>query len=668
MAGESLAHSAPNVGAGPQLYKDHVGGLPGSDGVVCGAQHRAEAMLRYHRDADVARALAAAVVDAATFHDLGKLDPENQAALRQGRSARLAWDHIDAGVAHLSTSRADTSAWLVRGHHAPGLPSLPTHFTTKHDRRLRGRRYDDCDPADHQRQIERTDRYLRSMLEQHEAALGIRQTSSGKALHGLPLRLALSCLVDADHSDSAHFDANWQAPDAPPPRWCDRLAALDRYVQGLQSDANARNEHRRAFYDACRHGGPDAPLVACEGPVGIGKTTAIVAYLLRRAIAVDARRLFIVAPFTAILSQTADRLRKALALKNEQPDAVVAEHHHRADFDDMSSRDLATLWTAPIILTTAVQFFETLASNHPAALRKLHGLPGSAVFIDEAHAALPTHLLAQNWRWIRELANDWNCSFVLASGSLVRYWEIDDVVGDARTKLPELTPASLSVALLEAEKGRVTYASQGRFDGPGELANAVAAEPGPRLLIMNTVQSAAVMARHMREDGHRVLHVSTALCPRDRAAMLDQVEAWLDDRERPNWTLVATSLVEAGLDFSFKTAFRERFATASLIQIGGRVNRNSENPIASMVHDFIVSAVDGLTAHPLAAIPGDVLGQLFKDGRLAGVIDPAAVVTAAMRREMRRRRQSGGDALLVAERERRYPDVAELGRVIDADT
>ena len=140
-------------------------------------------------------------------------------------------------------------------------------------------------------------------------------------------------------------------------------------------------------------------------------------------------------------------------MPDEQPDAVVAEHHHRADFDHMSSRDLATLWTAPIILTTAVQFFETLASNHPAALRKLHGLPGSVVFVDEAHAAVPT------WRWMCELAEAWGCSFVLASGLLVRYWEIEDVVGDARTKLPELTPASLSAPLLEARQ------RQGRSDG-----------------------------------------------------------------------------------------------------------------------------------------------------------------------------------------------------------
>ena len=86
------------------------------------------------------------------------------------------------------------------------------------------------------------------------------------------------------------------------------------------------------------------------------------------------------------------------------------------------------------------------------------------------------------------------------------------------------------------------------------------------------------------------------------------------------------------------------------------------------MHDFFVSSVEGLTQHPLARLSAEVLGQLFKEGKLDGVIDPAAVVTSAMRREMRRRRQSDSDPLLVAERERRYPDVAELGRVIDADT
>ncbi len=326
------------------------------------------------------------------------------------------------------------------------------------------------------------------------------------------MRLALSCLVDADHSDTASFDTGWSAPDPPEPRWSERLAALDDYVSGLGSGGGQRDALRSAFYDACRHREPNQALMACEGPVGIGKTTAVTAYLLRRAIATGARRLIIVAPYTAILSQTADRLRKALVLEDERdrPDMIVAEHHHRADFGDISSRDLATLWSAPIVLTTAVQFFETLASNTPSTLRKLHALPGSVVFLDEAHAALPTHLWPQNWRWLRELANGWSCSFVLASGSLARFWEVDDIVGDACLTLPDLVPAALVAPLRRVETARVRYISE-RFDGPSSLAAAVVAAPGPRLLVMNTVQSAALMARYMKKEGHDVLHISTAL-------------------------------------------------------------------------------------------------------------------------------------------------------------
>jgi CRISPR-associated endonuclease/helicase Cas3 len=489
-------------------------------------------------------------------------------------------------------------------------------------------------------------------------------------LHGLPLRLMLSCLVDADHSDAAAFNNGWQAPEPPAPRWAERLTALDAYVAGFEDRGGERDAQRRAFYDACRHGGPEnAAMVACEGPVGIGKTTAVTAWLLRRAIMTNARRLIIVAPFTAILSQTAKTLRQALVLSDEQDqtDSVVAEHHHRADFSDISSRDLATLWTAPIVLTTAVQFFETLASNRPSVLRKLNALPGSVVFLDEAHAALPNPLWSQNWRWLNELAADWSCSFVFASGSLARFWAIEDMIAGAPVKLPELVPQDMIAPLRHTERNRIAYMALGLLDGPDPLADAVANQAGPRLLILNTVQSAAVMARQIRRNGHDVLHLSTALSPRDREAILAQVIERLKDERRGDWTLVATSLVEAGVDLSFRTAFRERFSAASLIQTGGRLNRHAEYAEGATLYDFTVLPTNGLKPHPAAKVSAGILDHFFREGRLAGDMDPAALVTLAMSREMRQRRRFAAE-MVKAEGDRDYPKVAELGRVIDADT
>jgi CRISPR-associated endonuclease/helicase Cas3 len=593
----------------------------------------------------------------------------------------LEWDHIDAGVAHLAAHKARMAAWLVRAHHAPGLPAQGALMFGKFPP-LRGRRRGGEEASE--AQVARTDAQLPALRALHRSVVGDGAPQAIRELHGLSMRLALSCLVDADHADTAESDGAPPPPQAPAPRWEERLEALDRHVAALARNGGARTDLRQQFYAACRAREPDAAMIACEGPVGIGKTTAVLAYLLRRAIETGARRLFVVAPFTAILSQTANVLREALVLADEKdrPFDIVAEHHHRADFADIASRDLATLWTAPIVLTTAVQFLETLSSNVPAALRKLHMLPGSVVFFDEAHALAPvtaqrrtssqpkgvlTRFLPQYWRWFCDLADRWTCSFVFASGSLARVWQVEDIVEQHRRDLLDLVPANLVRPLIEAEAARVRYVTHPRFSDPNALLQVVFAQPGPRLLIMNTVQSAAVVAQGARAVGKNVLHLSNALCPRDRDAVLQDVKRRLARREDDDWILVATSLVEAGVDISFATAFRERFGLTSLLQIAGRVNRHGEFGACGGVHDFMIESVAGLTRHPDARVPGDILSALFEDGRLDGQFEAAQLVTEALRREVA---QSGQvpDLIGTAEKQRHYPDVADLARVIQADT
>jgi CRISPR-associated endonuclease/helicase Cas3 len=657
--GALLAHSAPDESRECHLYADHVAGA------VMGARTNAEAVARHMRDPEQARRFVAAVVDGTTFHDLGKLDPDNQSALGEGRSGRMRWDHVDAGVAHLLASKAGTAAWIVRAHHAPGLPCYAEQFLSIDKRRLRGGRRDD-DDAD--ALTARTDRTLSDLLALHAFAAGEHAPTRGKTEHGLFLRLALSCLVDGDHADAAAYKHGRRLPEPPPPRWAERLARLDAYVASLPRGGK-RQADRDAFYRACRESSIGYAMVACDGPVGIGKTTAVTAWLLRRAMESGARRLFVVAPYTTILSQTAETLRKALLLPDEQDhaDAVIAEHHHRAEFSGLASRDLALLWRAPIIVTTSVQFFETLAACEPARLRKLQGLPGSVIFLDEAHASLSAPLWRQNWAWMRELASTWGCSFVFASGSLARVWEHGDLVSeDAVTTLPDLVDSELGTRLADAEHDRVRYATLGRATS---LEIEILSRPGPRIVVFNTVQTAAVMAKRLREKGASVLHLSTALCPDDRALILAEVKRRLDPNNdsSADWTLVATSLVEAGIDLSFRTGFRERFSASSLIQIGGRVNRRGAGE-QGWVYDFLISQDELLTTHPEARAPAAILEWLFTTQHaFDGPIDAADVVTCALCQEVRDASGTTGELLVKAEADKDYPKVAQLGRLIDAD-
>jgi len=660
-----LAHSPKQEDKPSDPYERHV------KSVRDGALARAKSMLKYNSKPNPG--LLNAIEAAATFHDLGKLDKDNQAALRKGRGHRLKWDHIDAGVAHLAAGQNWMASWLIRAHHSPGLPQKVEHFTEKTDRRLRGRRHDDEPKERHDTQIAQTDKFIKQYLSIHEAAVGAYNVQRIRPIHGLPMRLALSCLVDADHSDSVFSDTGRKPPEPPECRWSERLDALCEYVRllpiGESAAERARNQQRSDFFKACLNSLIDDPIVACEGPVGLGKTTAVTAYLIRRARDEGLRRLIIIAPYTNILAQTANRLREALVLPDEQPGQVIVEHHHRADFSQLEDRELAVLWYAPIVLTTAVSFFETLAACDPATLRKLHAVPGSAIFMDEAHSALPTKLWPQNWKWVKELAENWGCRFVFASGSLVRFWEHKEIV-DKPINLPEILPRNQAGTLMAYERQRIKFFQvfNGQVLSIRDLITLVNKERGPRLVILNTVQSAAVVAKAMRESSMDVLHLSTALIPHDREIIFKNVERRLQSHDFWDWTLVATSCVEAGVDLSFRCAFRERFTAASTLQVSGRVNRHGEyNECGGgIVYDFTLSD-KGITHHPAAEISADILRD-FMGKDVLNTASPADVVTLAMIEELKTLGGLPSDLFLKAESERNYPKTKELGRVIDADT
>jgi CRISPR-associated endonuclease/helicase Cas3 len=667
-----LAHS-PRHGIRAQTYLDHV------SNVRCRAIYNAQSATAYYTgDSD---AFVSWVEAAALHHDLGKLDNANQNVLGQESRTLLPVAHEDAGVASLWGLRRKESAVLVAAHHA-GLFSKSEESLPNKGRLFRDERRS---PVLNGRAVDKhVDAHLPEYLTVHEkAGLCMAAETSNGQLHrcGFSRRIALSCLVDADHEDTARHYGNEVETPKVEPRWQERLTALQRYVGGLPlgktEREQSRNRLRQRIFDVCLGAPIDPPIRTCDAPVGSGKTTAVMANLLRVAAErkPQLRHIIVVLPYTNIITQSVETYRKALALEGERAEDVVAEHHHRADFADLDLRQLATLWKAPIIVTTAVQFFETLGSHHPARLRKLHELPGSAVFVDEMHAAIPTHLWPQMWRWLETWTSEWGGHLVLASGSLARFWELDEYKGLIRSNDQKDTPEApdlvgdktLRDQLKQAEERRIRYHRRPEdadaLDCRGVVDFVVQKKPGPRLLIVNTVQTAAVVAQAMRESGHDVLHLSTALAPVHRDLIVERVKLRLRDRIE-NWTLVATSCVEAGMDLSFRTGFRERASIASLIQIGGRVSRGDEY-VDAEVWDILLLG-DQFRNNPGLSVSRLALDHLTLDE--LNRMHPVELATIAMRREWTYGAEEKARLLIEHEEGMEYPSVSKGCQVIDTDT
>ena len=289
-----LAHSArPDQGIPAQEYGEH----------ICASRDDAR---RYAEECGhYSKLFGPTLVRIATlageFHDLGKLDGENQVALSGTTKGRLPIPHVDAGTAHLlkKPNQANMNAALICYAHHRGLPSLPEE-RNRSEQWLR-----DNSPEWQTHTNEHLDEYLRR---HHECVKGgDLQSPSPLQTNQVQLlwRLTLSCQADADHGDTARHYGEPQL--GPPPLLMakERLAALDAYVSELRSsDPDApRTEMRQGIYEACRAASTKPSLYACDAPVGSGKTTAVMAHLLRAACDKDLRRIFVVLPYTNIISQ-----------------------------------------------------------------------------------------------------------------------------------------------------------------------------------------------------------------------------------------------------------------------------------------------------------------------------------------------------------------------------
>lgn len=555
---------------------------------------------------------------AAYFHDVGKLSDDNQKVLSgEKKSKNLPTPHSQVGGCFLFGKKKWIGSSLICCHHSDLKNIAKSAF-------------DKTNPEENNRLID-----LHNHLFDGDVAPMAEEwvESQINALKGynhqefvdaaLNWRLAMSCLVDADHSDAARFDletkigkCNLTRPIELRPT--ERKAALKKYVNSLYVPSKA-NDERKKLFDKCHDESiGEEHIEYCDAPVGTGKTTALMARALSVAEKRELHHVIVVLPYTNIITQSVKVYREVLTLPGEDPKKVVAELHHLADVNAKGGNEaqwdgIESQWDAPIIVTTAVAFFESLASDRTSKLRKLHELPGSVIILDEAHAMLPSHLLPLAWRWMALLAEYCDCHWILGSGSLIRFWEYLELNEKYGLKLPQIGN-SLSEVVNDWEVGRINYLMRPEISLL-EAVDWLLTLEGPVIVVVNTVVTAANLADELqnRIGLEKVVHLSNALTPIDRAKTVARIKEKLKSEDK-QWFLIATSCVEAGMDFSFRTGVRECCSIVSLLQLAGRVNRSHEYDCSDVWTIKLKNEQSTVTSNPCQKHSSQILENVFNKG------------------------------------------------------
>ncbi|TBW38408.1 CRISPR-associated helicase Cas3' [Siculibacillus lacustris] len=426
-------------------------------------------------------------------------------------------------------------------------------------------------------------------------------------------RMVFSTLVDADFRDTEAFyaaaegkpvDRDWpRLPDV-----VDRLIVrLDAHMAALAAGAadTPVNRLRGEILGNVRAGAAKSTgLFTLTVPTGGGKTLASLAFALDHAKRHGLDRIVYAIPFTSVIDQTAEIFRDVLG------DDVVLEHHSSIDEEKLggrTARDKLRLamedWAAPIVVTTNVQLFESLHSHRPSRARRLHNLARAVIVLDEAQT-IPRPVLRPCVAAIGELAKRYGTSVVLCTATQPALGKADGFpdgpdLDPSRELAPE--PDRLTRAL-----ARVRLARVGDLDDEALVSALEASRQG--LVIVNSRRHALALfdcARAAGLDG--VTHLSTRQYAADRVRILAGVRQRLKDG-RP-CRVIATSLVEAGVDVDFPRVWRAEAGLDQIAQAAGRCNREGKRPI-----DESLVTVFRAPDHPP---PREIAGLVADMGRVS---------------------------------------------------
>lgn len=551
------------------------------------------------------------------LHDLGKYSVAFQSYIA-GRGASV--DHSTAGAREamrlaasgMDTLTAELVAHAIAGHHA-GLPDRHGGGASLSDR-VNNKKLPALDPV-------WTTEVGADSRELFPPKFALRQEQAAFQLAFLG-RMIFSCLVDADFLDTErHYakvkgeplDREWPSLNA---NSGDLLSVFDSYIASKLSKLSERersNPLNILRRDILAHVRGNAPMpkgvFTLDVPTGGGKTLASLAFALEHTQHWNMDRIIYSIPFTSIIDQTAAIFRAVLG------EEWVLEHHSQIESETTRPEDKAERreqqpeakrrramenWDAPIVVTTNVQLFESLFAHRPSRCRKLHNLANAVIVLDEAQT-IPLHVLRPSVVALEELARNYGCTIVLCTATQPALLAPAFDGGFERTQELAPEPAKLHDAFR-----RVTLRVAGALCDDALIAQLGEAEQG--LVIVNSRKHALALYRAAKTTALAgLVHLSTRQTSADRKRILEEVRRRLRDGEPCR--VIATSLIEAGVDISFPRVWRAEAGLDQIIQAAGRCNREWERPI----EDSFVTVF-----HPTEAKPPDEIAAFAKAmGRVA---------------------------------------------------
>ena len=522
---------------------------------------------------------------AGLLHDLGKYSKRFQDRLHDNSIHGVNHWSVGAGVAF--EMRVLEAALAIEGHHT-GIPALLENDLETGLECLKGRllKQRDGKQAEEVNGFSEAAEELRRRYDLENPKLpeipAIAPSGRDFAT-ALRTRMIFSCLVDADFLDTeAHYDSSQAGLRATSPLLPDRALEILLANLATKPSGSAINQLRRQLLADCLSMATKKPaLFSLTAPTGSGKTLAGLAFALAHANANGLRRVIVVIPYTSIIEQTAQVYRD-LFEPEFGPNYVLENHCAVAPRErkEDSGRDAeeerlrhARLaqenWDAPLVVTTSVQFFESLLGHKPSQCRKLHNIARSVVLFDEVQT-LPLKLVPSFLSTVNLLVKDYGVSAVFGTATQPAFASAAKaILGGWQPTEISSQPAAMADAL---RRTCITRRPDSQPVKWADLADELAGFP--------QVMCVVNLKRHAREVLNSLVavsgpvglfHLSASMCPAHRQVRLAEVRRRLLAGEPCR--LVSTQIIEAGVDVDFPRVYRAIGPLDSLIQTAGRCNR-----------------------------------------------------------------------------------------------